>query len=71
MYYYGFDNKAVASTKYWTNKDDELVSTLFAKIINKTVTNQKDCPEQDQLVDQMVNNLFDVCFYINKDVHNC
>lgn len=71
MYYHGFDNKAVSATKYWTNKDDELVSILFAKIINKTVTTQDTCPEQEQLVEQMVNNLFDVCFYINKDVHNC
>ncbi len=71
MYYHGFDNKAVSATKYWTTKDDELVSILFAKIINKTVTTQDTCPEQEQLVEQMVNNLFDVCFYINKDVHNC
>lgn len=71
MYYHGFDNKAVSATKYWTNKDDELVSILFAKIINKTVNTQEHCPEQEQLVEQMVNNLFDLCFYINKDVHNC
>jgi len=71
MYYHGFDNKAASATKYWSNKDDELVSVLFAKIINKTVNTQEPCPEQDHLVDQMVNNLFDLCFYINKDVHNC
>ncbi|WP_320171463.1 hypothetical protein [Maridesulfovibrio sp.] len=71
MYYHGFDNKAVSSNKYWTNKDDELVSILFAKIINKTVISNTSHPEQEQLVDQMVNNLFDVCFYINKDVHDC
>ncbi|OEU71614.1 MAG: hypothetical protein BA863_00275 [Desulfovibrio sp. S3730MH75] len=71
MYYHGFDNKTVSAKKYWTSKDDELVSSLFAKIINKTVTSCDKEPESDQLVDQMVNNLFDLCFYINKDVHDC
>ena len=71
MYYHGFDNKAVSANKYWTSKDDELVSSLFAKIINKTVISSETVPEQDHLVEQMVNNLFDLCFYINKDVHNC
>ncbi|CCO23140.1 hypothetical protein [Maridesulfovibrio hydrothermalis] len=71
MYYHGFDNKAVSANKYWTSKDDELVSILFAKIVNKTVNTQEPCPEQEELVEQMVNNLFDLCFYINKDVHNC
>lgn len=71
MYYHGFDNKNVSLNKYWSSKEDELVSTLFTKIINKTVTNQEQCPAQEKLVEQMVNNLFDLCFYINKDVHNC
>ncbi len=71
MYYHGFDSKTVSAKKYWTSKDDELVSSLFAKIINKTVTSCGEEPESDQLVDQMVNNLFDLCFYINKDVHDC
>ena len=25
----------------------------------------------EEIVDEMVQNLFDLCFYINKDFHDC
>lgn len=75
MYYHGFSNINASGNKGWTVYDDQLVSLLFAKIINKTASKQESIPAVDfdnpELVDKMVNNLFDLCFYINKDVHDC
>lgn len=68
MYYHGFDKRYPTDNKYWTLYDDELVGMLFSKIINKTVCVE---PEGDELVDEMVNNLFDLCFYISKDCKEC
>ncbi|MBN2140049.1 MAG: hypothetical protein PHV85_04235 [Desulfovibrionaceae bacterium] len=68
MYYYGFDRKFPAGNKIWTHYDDQLIGLLFSKIINKTV----GCDmETEDLVEEMVNNLFDLCLYINKDFHDC
>ncbi|WP_147819708.1 hypothetical protein [Salidesulfovibrio onnuriiensis] len=68
MYYHGFDNKFPSGNKYWTLYDDQLIGMLFSKIINKTVSVE---PEGEELVDEMVNNLFDLCFYISKDCYEC
>lgn len=75
MYYHGFSNINASGNKGWTVYDDQLVSLLFAKIINKTASRQESDLElghdNPELVEEMVNNLFDLCFYINKDVHHC
>ena len=69
MYYHGFDKKFPAGNKIWTVYDDQLIGMLFSRIINKTALSEvHDGPE---LLDDMVNNLFDVCFYISKDVKEC
>jgi hypothetical protein len=68
MYYHGFDKKFPLGSKHWTMYDDQLVGMLFSKIINKTLTATSP---GEHLVDDMVNNLFDLCFYINKDFHTC
>lgn len=68
MYYHGFDKRFPSGSKYWTMYDDQLIGMLFSKIINKTVSVE---PEGEELVDEMVNNLFDLCFYISKDCHEC
>lgn len=68
MYYHGFDKKFPSGSKYWTLYDDQLIGMLFSKIINKTVSVE---PENEELVDEMVNNLFDLCFYISKDCYEC
>ena len=68
MYYHGFDKKFPSGGKYWTMYDDQLIGMLFSKIINKTVSVE---PENEELVDEMVNNLFDLCFYISKDCYEC
>ncbi|WP_027179035.1 hypothetical protein [Maridesulfovibrio bastinii] len=75
MYYHGFSNINASGNKGWTVYDDQLVSLLFARIINKTASRQESVqditPDNPELVEEMVNNLFDLCFYINKDVHDC
>jgi hypothetical protein len=48
--------------------DDQLIGMLFSKIVNKTLTVSE---QEEDMVDDMVNNLFDLCFYINKDFHEC
>ncbi len=68
MYYHGFDKKFPSGSKYWTLYDDQLIGMLFSKIINKTVSVES---EKEELVDEMVNNLFDLCFYISKDCYEC
>ena len=68
MYYYGFDKKFPSGSGYWSPYDDQLIGLLFSKIINKSATNQA---ADERAVDDMVNNLFDLCFYINKDFHDC
>ena len=68
MYYQGFEKKFPSGNKYWTAYDDQLVGLLFSKIINRSQA--KAAADQDQ-VEEMVNNLFDLCFYINKDFHDC
>ncbi|XPV76304.1 MAG: hypothetical protein ACNI27_17095 [Desulfovibrio sp.] len=73
MYYYGFDKKFQTDAN-WTMHDDQLVSMLFSKIINKTVTTDSEAGEtqqQEGLIDDMVNNLFDLCLYISSDVRDC
>ena len=69
MYYHGFDKKFPSGNKAWTVYDDQLIGMLFSRIINKTVLG--DPHDQPELLDHMVNNLFDVCFYISKDVKEC
>ncbi|MCM0755398.1 hypothetical protein M7784_09080 [Desulfovibrio aminophilus] len=68
MYYQGFVKKFPSGTKYWTMYDEQLIGLLFSKIINKSLYGLM---RQDDPVDDMVNNLFDLCFYINKDFHDC
>lgn len=68
MYYYGFDKKYPSGSKYWTTYDDQLIGMLFSKIINKTVSVDA---RGEELSEEIVNNLFDLCFYINKDFHDC
>ncbi|MBU1248353.1 MAG: hypothetical protein KKB70_06630 [Proteobacteria bacterium] len=68
MYYQGFEKKFPSGSKYWTAYDDQLVGLLFSKIVNRSLDPQKGA---DDPVDEMVNNLFDLCFYINKDFHTC
>lgn len=68
MYYQGFVKKFPSGTKYWTMYDEQLIGLLFSKIINKSLYG---IMRQDDPVDDMVNNLFDLCFYINKDFHDC
>lgn len=68
MYYLGFEHKFQTATKYWTASDDQLISMLFSKIINRSFQPGEDA---EQGVDDAVNNLFDLCLYINKDVHHC
>ncbi len=66
MYYQGFEKKFPSGSKFWTAYDDQLVGLLFSKVINR---NQS--LDTDDSVHEMVNNLFDLCFYINKDFHSC
>ncbi|MGE4291724.1 MAG: hypothetical protein AB7E32_05885 [Desulfovibrio sp.] len=68
MYYQGFEKKFPSGTKYWTAYDDQLIGLLFSKIINRSIS--PTTSEQD-VVQEAVNNLFDLCLYINKDFHNC
>ncbi|MES9997195.1 hypothetical protein [Desulfovibrio aminophilus] len=68
MYYQGFVKKFPSGSKYWTMYDEQLIGLLFSKIINKSLYGLMS---QDDPVDDMVNNLFDLCFYINKDFHDC
>lgn len=68
MYYHGFSHDYTGIDKMWTGYDDNLVTMLFTKIINKTANTGK---EGEELTSEMVNNLFDLCFYINKDVKEC
>ena len=67
MYYQGFEKKFPSGSKYWTLYDEQLVGLLFSKIINKSLYGGR----LDDPVDDMINNLFDLCFYINKDTHDC
>jgi hypothetical protein len=71
MYYHGFDKKFPSGSKYWTLYDDQLIGMLFSKIVNKTVSVETDGPSREAMVDDMVQNLFDLCLYINKDFHDC
>jgi hypothetical protein len=68
VYYQGFVKKFPSGSKYWTMYDEQLIGLLFSKIINKSLYGLM---RQDDPVDDMVNNLFDLCFYINKDFHDC
>ena len=68
MYYHGFSQENATADKYWTLYDDELITLLFTKIVNKTSTN--DARGED-ISEEMVNNLFDLCFFINNDYHSC
>ena len=68
MYYHGFTSTNATADKYWTVYDDQLISLLFSKIITKTSTNGQDC---EHLTDDIANNLFDLCLYINKDCRTC
>lgn len=68
MYYYGFDKKFPSGQKYWSVYDDQLIGMLFSKIVNKTLSVGE---QEEDIVDDMVNNLFDLCLYINKDYHEC
>jgi hypothetical protein len=72
VYYQGFVKKFPSGSKYWTMYDEQLIGLLFSKIVNKSLyrgVGQED--QQEDPVDDMVNNLFDLCFYINKDFHDC
>jgi len=71
MYYHGFDKKFPSGSKYWTMYDDQLIGMLFSKIVNKTMSVENAENDSEELVDEMVQNLFDLCFYINKDFHDC
>ncbi|WFS62808.1 hypothetical protein LF599_01220 [Pseudodesulfovibrio thermohalotolerans] len=71
MYYHGFDKKFPSGSKYWTLYDDQLIGMLFFKIVNKTVSVEAGDAGPEGMVDEMVQNLFDLCFYINKDFHDC
>lgn len=71
MYYHGFDKKFPSGSKYWTVYDDQLIGMLFSKIVNKTMSVEMAGADSEELVDEMVHNLFDLCFYINKDFHDC
>lgn len=71
MYYHGFDKKFPSGSKYWTMYDDQLIGMLFSKIVNKTMSVENVDAQSEELVDEMVHNLFDLCFYINKDFHDC
>ncbi|XXJ18161.1 hypothetical protein ACR42D_01115 [Desulfovibrio caledoniensis] len=71
MYYHGFDKKFPSGSKYWTLYDDQLIGMLFSKIVNRTVSVDSDTASREGMVDEMVQNLFDLCFYINKDFHDC
>ncbi|HKI81206.1 MAG TPA: hypothetical protein VKA04_06125 [Pseudodesulfovibrio sp.] len=71
MYYHGFDKKFPSGSKYWTLYDDQLIGMLFSKIVNKTLSVETDEASREGMVDDMVQNLFDLCFYINKDFHDC
>ncbi|WP_232005741.1 hypothetical protein [Pseudodesulfovibrio profundus] len=51
--------------------DDQLIGMLFSKIVNKTMSVENGENDSEELVDEMVQNLFDLCFYINKDFHDC
>lgn len=68
MYYQSFEKKFPSGNKYWTAYDDQLVGLLFSKIVNRS---QGSTKAQEDAVEDMVNNLFDLCFYINKDFHDC
>ena len=71
MYYHGFDKKFPSGSKYWTLYDDQLIGMLFSKIVNKTMSVETPDAGSEEIVDEMVQNLFDLCFYINKDFHDC
>jgi hypothetical protein len=71
MYYHGFDKKFPSGSKYWTLYDDQLIGMLFSKIVNKTMSVETPDADSEEIVDEMVQNLFDLCFYINKDFHDC
>lgn len=68
VYYQGFEKKFPSGTKYWTAYDDQLIGLLFSKIINRSISST---PEDRDVVQEAVNNLFDLCLYINKDFHQC
>lgn len=68
MYYHGFSTTSSTASKFWTVYDDQLITLLFSKIINKT---SQASPGNDDLTSEIVNNLFDLCFYINNDYHVC
>lgn len=70
MYYQSFEKKFPSGSKYWTAYDDQLVGMLFSKIVNRSQGTPVG-PQAEEAVDEMVNNLFDLCFYINKDFHSC
>lgn len=52
----------------WTSYDDQLVSLLFNKIVNRTALARSG---EQQAQNAIAASLFDLCFYINKDVHHC
>lgn len=68
MYYHGFSTANVSGSKFWTVYDDQLITLLFSKIITKT---SQAKPGGEDLTSDIVNNLFDLCFYINNDYHVC
>lgn len=67
MYYQGFEKKFPSGSKYWTVYDDQLIGLLFSKILNRSNAGARG----EALIDEAVNNLFDLCLYINKDCHEC
>jgi hypothetical protein len=71
MYYHGNEKKFPSGSKYWTLYDDQLIGMLFSKVVNKTLSVEMAGSDSEELVDEMVHNLFDLCFYINKDFHDC
>ena len=70
MYYHGFDKKFPSGAAPWTQGDDQLVSLLFTKIINRTAGPENQHPAA-QLTDEIAQNLFDLLLYIHKDCKSC
>jgi hypothetical protein len=71
MYYQGFERKFASGSKHWTAYDDQLIGLLFSKIVNRSQGAENPSQAGDEAMEEMVNNLFDLCFYINKDFHTC
>ncbi len=68
QYYPALSGDRETVHRRWTHYDDELVSMMFSRIVNRTALSGECAATMQQ---EIAKNLFDLCFYINQDVHHC